>query len=237
SESAAKLFLIVCMAFILAVVVECHIPVYPPFRQTVFEGLLTNNALKRMISGVSMGLTAAYLFYIVVDYLPRARREKVVDLLLSRVLASIIDSYTRCRLFGHATALNGVNIDCVKLESLEGILQKLKSYKAPALGAKKQQIEFHKLKYAVETAHARVDDFNHSLQLAASLSPQHALQWLIICDKVRYMARLYDEWPDIAENQYQYLGSSSQYNLLASHEESMRSGFMELIEQAIAWRR
>ena len=52
-----------------------------------------------------------------------------------------------------------------------------------------------KLKFAMETAHSRYPDFQHGLTLAASISPDHALDWLVLTDKVRLLADQYGSWP------------------------------------------
>ena len=70
-----------------------------------------------------MSILAAYIFYFVVDVLPRAKKETSINLILNSLLASILDSYARCRIYGHETSLPYVDKECLSPKWMEENIQ------------------------------------------------------------------------------------------------------------------
>ncbi|MCQ3008546.1 hypothetical protein NLO93_26615, partial [Pseudomonas savastanoi] len=88
------------------------------------------------------------------------------------------------RVFGHETPITSIDVSILALHSLN-------AHKSSVV----TNAQILKLKFAMETAHSRYPDFQHCLTLAASISPDHALDWLVLTDKVRLLADQYGSWP------------------------------------------
>ncbi|WP_439857215.1 hypothetical protein [Pseudomonas syringae] len=124
------------------------------------------------------------MFYVVVELLPQLRKEQLNLRPLNLITASIIDAYERTRVYGHETPINSIDVAVLAIDNLK-VLKNSVVTKADVL----------KLKFAMETAHSRYPDFQHCLTIAASISPEHALDWLVLTDKIRLLADEYGSWP------------------------------------------
>ncbi|HLR17266.1 MAG TPA: hypothetical protein VK099_05275 [Alcanivoracaceae bacterium] len=88
----------------------------------------------------------------------------------------------------------------------------------------------------MQTADSRLEDFRHALPLAVSLSPKHAMQWLVIIDKVRLLAENYALQPEVSEEQFHLVDTDSDDNPLKLYKSDLNFRLLELVEQAIEWR-
>lgn len=154
------------------------------------------------------------------------------------IVAAVIDAYERTRVFGHETPITSIDLAVLDIE-------KLKVHKSELVTKR----DLLKVKFAMETGHSRYPDFQHALAMAASISPEHALSWLVLTDKVRLLAEQYELWPvnPLANN---YLGEPTseqqrdanlmevygQYQKdMARIEGTLRLRFTEVIEATIFW--
>lgn len=213
-------------AFILLCLVEISFSLPKLLVGTNLGYLLTNSAFKNILSGISLSIVAAYIFYLFIDFMPRASTERDTRAVLDSLLAAILDAYARCRVFGHETPISHVDKSVLS----EGWLSKNKML------LKDQKVRFLPLKFALQTADSRLEDFRHALPLAVSLSPKDALQWLVIIDKVRLLAENYDSQPEVPEGQLHLVDTDSDDNPLKSYKSDLNFRLLELVEQTIEWR-
>lgn len=193
---------------------------------TSLGDLLTNSSFKNILSGLSQSIIAAYIFYLFIDFMPRAITERDTRAVLDSLLAAILDAYARCRIFGHETPISHVD-QSVLTESWLSDNRVL---------LKEQKVNFLPLKFAMQTADSRLEDFRHALPLAVSLSPKDALQWLVIVDKVRLLAENYDSQPELTEDQVHLVDTDSDDNPLKLYKSDLNLRLLELVEQTIKWR-
>ena len=192
-------------------------------KDTVAEQVLSSNTLKNIVSGLSAGIVSAYIFYVFIDLIPRNRKERKIKELLSTLIASILDSHKRCKVFGHETSLSNINKDCLEQHWLISEIEKLKT----------NESNFSSLKFSMQTAHSRLDDFRNTLPLAISLSPDHALRWLELTDKVRLLAENYEKQPEIPIENIDLLESTG--NPAGDYKSTLNFRLLELIEQSLIW--
>jgi len=216
------LILLAFVALALFCLVEAELPLLHLLEGTFFGELLTKEFLKSISRSVCTSLLAAYIFYVFIDLYPRIKKEEKVLYVLNCLIASVLDSYSRCRIFGHETSITNIaNEDLISPAWLSTTLIQLHDNNS----------KFLPLKFAMQTAYTRLEDFRNSLSLAVDISPEWALQWLVIIDKVRLLAENYDEQPqvpetnDITNNAYQLNDYKSDLNLR----------FLEIVEEVQKW--
>ena len=104
-----NLLILALCAFIVLCLVEVGFSLPRYFVGTSLGALLTNSSFKNIVSGLSLSIVAAYIFYLFIDLMPRARTERDTRIVLDSLLAAILDAYARCRVFGHETAISHVD--------------------------------------------------------------------------------------------------------------------------------
>lgn len=228
SSSREKTLLAIFLAgFTLACLIEIQFPLPTILRETIFDEILTNQPLQRISSTLFLSLSAAYIFYILIDFLPRIEKEKSTYLLLNSLLASILDAYHHCNRYGHELPINLVDksvLDIAWLTDQEKGLRQKKCLLLP-------------LKYAMETAHSRLNDFRDVLPLATSLSPDHALTWLVIIDKVRLLADNYGTQPPFSLNDEQFgVDSQNASTEIKNFKYTLNLRLHRYIESIIQWK-
>lgn len=221
-----NLLILALFAFILLCLVEAGFSLPKCLIGTSLGAFLTNNSFKGIVSGLSLSIVAAYIFYLFIDFLPRASTERDTRVVLDSLLAAILDAYARCRVFGHETAISHVDQSVLS----ESWLSKHRTL------LKEQNVKFLPLKFALQTADSRLEDFRHALPLAVSLSPKDAMQWLIIIDKVRLLAENYGSQPEVKEEQLLLVDADSGENPLKLYKSDLNFRLLELVEQATVWR-
>ena len=195
------------------------------FKGTIIEFVVTSNPIKEMISSITTGIISAYIFYLIIDYLPKKTTKNNTIIILNTLLASILDSYKRERLFGHETAINYVDLSGLQTNWLIEKKGQLQQY----------QGKYLPLKFAMETAHSRIDDFRNALPLAVNLSSAHALQWLVIIDKVRLLADSYGQNPVIPREHLHLINENIEENPANIFRQSLCFRLLEYIEETINW--
>lgn len=200
--------------------------------------ILQSKAFEDIVGDLLTGLIAAYFFYVVIDVIPRIRKEKQTMEVLNRLVASVVDSYAKAHWFGHTMAITQVNLDFLTLNSLDRMIEEVKQDK-PSFG---------KLKCALFTAHSRYSDFSSTLNLAASMSSEHALQWLVLTDKVRLLVDNYEAHPESDDYEASHVYGSERSKIddtamdfleyesaLDGFMGSLQLGVLEYLEQARNW--
>lgn len=187
--------------------------------------LLTSEKYIAIFENLLIGFLAAYVFYIINSYLPRQKQRSDSLKLLNSCVASIIDSYKRTRMFGHETALPYVNTECLDREWLNVQIAELKKNKTDAL----------KLKFALDTAHTRENDFKSLLQVALTLSPRHAEKWLVLSDKVRLLSENYGSQPHATDEQMHLVRMRSKDSPMHDYHTTLEFRIMEFMEVVVEW--
>lgn len=168
----------------LIILINLKLEVWPWLKGGKAASFLTAEATGNVVSDLLVGLFSAYAFYVVIELIPSYRREKLTLTPLNLIVASVIDAYQRTRVFAHETPITSIDVHILALENL-----------AAQKGSVVASPQILKLKFAMETAHSRYPDFQHCLTMASSISPGHALDWLVLTDKVRLLAEQYGSWP------------------------------------------
>ncbi|MGJ7547604.1 hypothetical protein [Pseudomonas alloputida] len=197
-----------------------------------------SKAFEDIVGDLLTGLIAAYFFYVVIDVIPRIRKEKQTMEVLNCLVASVVDSYAKAHWFGHTMAITHVSLDYLKLVRLDKMIEEVKQGK-PSFG---------KLKCALFTAHSRYSDFSSTLGLAASMGPERALQWLVLTDKVRLLVDNYEAHPESDDYDSSHVFGSARSEIddtavdfleyesaLWGFIESLQFCVLEYLEQARNW--
>lgn len=213
-----------CSFFILFIV-EIRLPLFPFFESTYIGKILVTDGTKNIVSGLLIGLLSAYVFYIIIDYIPRYRNERKTLDVLNALLASILDSYSRCRTFGHETALPHVDKSVLNENWLNQHLEVFKEERSHDLA----------LLLANATADSRLADFRHSLPLAVNLSPEHAMQWLVIIDKVRLLAECFGNNSGTTNDKQHLIDEVVGGNPDRDYQSTLNFRMFELVEETYRW--
>lgn len=194
-------------------------------------------AFEDIVGDMLAGLIAAYFFYLIVEVMPRVRREQNNRKVLNLIVASIVQSYQRADLFGHALEIEQVDLSLLDVKNIDKMISEVKS-----------EANFIKLKCSLFTAHSRYSDFSSTLGIASSLSAEHALQWLVLTDKVRLLVENYEQDPDgkgyeprhvfgagrdeIDDDEIDFLEYESK---LIEYVEGLQFGMLEYLEKVKFW--
>lgn len=221
-----NLLILTLCAFTILCVIEANFGLPSFLVDTNVGYLLTNESFKRIVSGLCLSIVAAYVFYLFIDFMPRATAERDTRVVLDSLLAAILDAYSRGRVFGHETPISHVD---------KSVLSERWLCEHKTL-LKNEKVKFLPLKFALQAADSRLEDFRHALPLAVSLSPKHAMQWLVIIDKVRLLAENYGSQPEVPEEQMCLVDTDSDDNPLKLYKSVLNFRLLELVEQTIEWR-
>ncbi|WP_256659763.1 hypothetical protein [Pseudomonas sp. LS-2] len=220
-----------CAWAFVALLCLCAIKVKFPATDYMLSGwprvvlFFQSKAFEDIVGDLLTGLIAAYFFYVVINVIPRIRKEKQAMEVLNRLAGSVVDSYAKAHWFGHTMAITHVNLDYLRLESLDRMIEEVKQDK-PSFG---------KLKCALFTAHSRYSDFSSTLGLAASLGSERALQWLVLTDKVRLLVDNYGAHPESEDYDSSHVFGSARREIDDTaadflQYESALIGFMESLQ-------
>lgn len=176
-------------ALLLIFMINMKLPVWTIFKGTGAVPFLTAESTGSVASDLLVGLFSAYLFYLIVELFPTYRRNKDTLKTLNLLVASVADAYEVPSAFAHVRPID--TVDLTVLSRLEGL--KAEIVTKPAL---------YNLKSAMEMGHSRYQDVQHSLHMATSISPTHAVAWLVLTDKLKLLAQECDAYPisPFAEN-------------------------------------
>lgn len=225
----------VVVAFAFVCLINVKFPLWKVLEGGVTASFLRADATISVTSDLLVGLISAYIFYVIIELLPSHRRKNETFRVLNLLVASVVDAFDRTRLFGHETPINSVDLDVLKLPRLKSNIA--------IIGAKP---EFLRLKFAMETGHSRYQDFQHALSLAIGLSPEHALDWLVLTDKIRLLAQEYGTQPVKPENNFLsvtdqlmdvefFLALGEYQGKMNAFEDTLRLRVLEVFEAAASW--
>jgi len=155
--------------------------------------------------------------------MPRKRRERETLKILNFLIASILDAFNRNRIYGHETAIPHVDVQALDNGWLEKQINVLREEKS----------NFLPLKFAMQTAYTRLDDFRHALPMAISISPNHAIQWLVITDKVRLLAENYHNHPVIDNIVLCETGSKD--DPIKDYKSTLNLRLLGYLEESLRW--
>ena len=220
-----KLLLFAALCFLLLIVVEARLPLLDFLSGTPLGAVLTNNALARIASSLFVGIIAAYLFYLLVDYYPRKENEGKSLQLLNKLVASVLDTYNGHNIFGHEVALPFVQTTFLELDWLNKTIEEVRADKPTYL----------QLLVSMQTAHSRLEDFRNSLVLAANICPKHAMQWLVLIDKLKLFAELYDKRIYVPQEKIGLVDSESECNPVLTYKRDLKFRFLEFLEASRDW--
>jgi hypothetical protein len=221
-----NLFLLAMASFVFLCIVEIRLPLASAIQGTQFGNFLGSDATKNVVASLLSGILSAYIFYIFIDHIPRVRREKNVTEVLNSLLASVLGAYDRGSMFGHETAISSASKEVLEKGWIDEQLTVLR----------KNTSTFLKLKYSMQTAHSRLEDFRHSLSLALSISPEHAIRWLVITDKIRLFADIYNEkQPEVPGDKMCFVDKDTEDNPIRYYKSSLNSRFLEIVEETRRW--
>lgn len=226
-ETKEKIILIcIFILFVFLCLIEIQLPLLKCLNNTYLGTFLLSPATQNTTADLLTGLISAYIFYVFIDLLPRTRNEDKIKNVLNSLIASIFDAYHQSRTFGHETEITHAANNVLTEEWLNKTKITLRENKS----------EYLKLKFALHTAHSRIEDFRHSLALAINLSPDHAMHWLVITDKVKLLADLYDSMPtEIPQDKLHLIDKDSEENPIRDFKSSLNFRLFELVEKAEQW--
>lgn len=225
------LFLLFLAACFLLVLSYLELPVIKPFKTKPIYAILINDGFKNIVQGISLSLIAAYIFHLISNFVPRLEKKSDINFVLNLLIAAVLDSYRRVRVFGHETPISHVNTDCLDKDWIIKEIERMRDSGGNILP----------LKFAFETAHSRYGDYKNLLSLATELSPSHALNWLVLVDKVRLMVEEYDNLIsglESIEEEYSNelsLMDSKKKEFFDENISTYRLRFMEFLECALKW--
>lgn len=221
--------LVFIISFALLVICEFNFALYPPLTGSWIGNFLTREMTTRLISGIAMSVVAAYIFYLFVELLPKVSARRKTLSVLNRLLVSLLDTYDRTHICGHELAITNIEVSAYDQKWLEEARGRLSEPRSSGNNG-----EYVRLRLVVNTADSRLENFRGVIGLAVSLSPSHALQWLVITDKVRLLAECYEKDPldrrDSGES------NVTDETLLSWDADSLRGYLLEFVEEVINWR-
>lgn len=161
-----------------------EVPLIPILQGGLFSDLLANEHSRSIGSTLAGGIVSAYIFYVLVELIPRYRKEKAAVHVLNKAVNCIVDALETGYLFQHEMPIEFSDSD-LQAARLSDNLTFLRYGQ-----------RFLNLKSAGHTAETRYQTFKDTLILAASISAAHAESWLVVTDKVRLLAEVMSERPD-----------------------------------------
>ncbi|WP_417616995.1 hypothetical protein [Oceanisphaera sp.] len=219
------LLVLCCFSIAILIISGARLPLISELEGTMLGSFLTSITYISVFENILIGYLAAYVFYLLNSYFPRKKLREDNLKLLNSCVASILDSYKRTRVYGHETALPYVNTECLDQEWLRHQVSELKKAKTDAL----------KLKFTLDTAHTRENDFRNLLQIASSISPEHAEKWLVLTDKVRLLSDNYGEQPKATDEEMHLVRMRSKESPMHYYHLDLEFRIMELMEVTIEW--
>ncbi|WP_409302797.1 hypothetical protein [Pseudomonas sp. KCJK8993] len=179
-----RLLAAVVVVFAVLCLVNARLPLWQVLEGGAIAAFLCANATMNVISDLLVGLISAYVFYVIIELLPSHRKKGETLRVLNLLVASVVEAYDKASIFAHERSLNTLDLIVLKRSKLKSTLDSLE-----------EGSDFLRLKFAMQTGHSRYPDFQHALSLAVGLSPQHALNWFVLTDKIRLLAEEYGTQP------------------------------------------
>lgn len=136
------------------------------------------------ISTLTGGIVSACVLYIVVEIIPANKRKKDTLEVLNKTICSILEAYFKPNMFQHEKSIKYVSLDYLdSIDKIKKAQNDIKSF----------NVNYLQLKFSIETAHSRYNDFQNLLILVNNISPNHSLLWLDLIEKIRLMSEEYNQ--------------------------------------------
>ncbi|QOU06772.1 hypothetical protein IM720_08615 [Pseudomonas fluorescens] len=174
----------VLTAFVFVCLVNARLPLWQVLDGSGLAAFLRSDATVSVTSDLLVGLISAYVFYVIIELLPSHRKKTETLRVLNLLVASVVEAFDRTSVFGHERPISSIDLSVLTPSKLKRDIASILA-----------NVQFLRLKFAMETAHSRYQDFQHALSLAVGLSPEHALDWLVLTDKIRLLAQEYGTQP------------------------------------------
>lgn len=142
---------------------------------------LQSKAFEDIVGDLLTGLIAAYFFYVLIDLVPRLKREKSALYTLNLIIASVIDAFENERTFGHEDLISLNDVGVLDRANLKAHREHLASLAKKGFTLS----DYYKLRCGLACMDSRIHEFRAVLPLATTLSPEHVLQWLQLTDRAR----------------------------------------------------
>jgi hypothetical protein len=137
------------------------------------------------ITTLTSGIVSACILYIVVEIIPSNKRKKDTLEVLNKTICSILEAYFKPSMFQHEKSIKYVSLDYINsIDKIKEAQNDIKGF----------NIDFLQLKFSIETAHSRYNDFQNLLILVNNISPNHSLLWLDLIEKIRLMSEEYNQF-------------------------------------------
>lgn len=180
----SMLFLLMVFIVFILFLIEAQLPVPSILRNTPIGQVLVDKRFVEVSSNLTLSLISAYVFYILIDFLPRKRKYEKTMVVLNSILASVFDNYRNSGIFSHEVHLTHVKLEALSVENITSEISTLRD----------KQIDekelLRKLVKSTAVANIRIPDFEHTLSLTVNLSTDKALQWLVLTQKVRLLVEV-----------------------------------------------
>lgn len=189
------IFIGAIFSLVLLVLVSFRFKLLPIFVNSSWQSFLISDTTANVISSILASIVAAYLFYCVIDLYPRKKRIKSILKVLNLLVLSIVDTLKTGSPMGHELSITSININDYSIDEINSLINRVKH-----LDEKKRydqgKLCHSNIYYAMQAADSRLYDFENALSIAVIHSPEAALKWLVLTDKVRLMKETYQSFPD-----------------------------------------
>jgi len=140
------------------------------------------------VSTLSGGIVSACVLYFFIEVIPMHKKKQDTLEVLNKAISSILEAYFKKGIEGlyqHEKSIKHVSFDYINsVDKIRKAITDIKSF----------NINYLQLKFSIETAHSRYNDFQNLLILVNNISPNHSLLWLDLIEKVRLMAEEYNQF-------------------------------------------
>ncbi|MGC5699141.1 hypothetical protein J4P02_02940 [Pseudomonas sp. NFXW11] len=179
--------------FLLMVKIKFPVPTFMASPNWAYLiSALQSKAFEDIVGDLMTGIAAAYIFYIFIEIFPRHHREKNSLRALNYILASVVDSYVNIRTFGHEDLISHNDLALLESQSTKKLIDELQRKRERR---KFSVQDFARLRVMLGCVNSRIQDIRLALPIAASLSPEHALQWLQLSDRARLIHEQFGKEP------------------------------------------
>jgi hypothetical protein len=224
-KEISKYASILCLLLFLLIIINIRLPILYFLVGTYIGNVIISDNFINTLSGLLIGLISSVIFAIFYEYIPNCKKRKNTIYTLNSLLSLIIDSYNRVRIFGHETSIKHVDRRSNNVFFLESEITKLK----------RNDVPFLKVKYGMQTASSKLDDFSNSLQFTITLDTKLQIQWLEIIEKVRLLAENYGTQPEANDEEISSIDKNDQKNNLFEYKQTLCLRMMEYFESVSEW--
>ncbi|HGA2317310.1 MULTISPECIES: hypothetical protein [Pseudomonas] len=171
------------VAFVLLVLVKVKLDV-PAFMKgpgwKTWIDFFQSDAFEDIAGDTLTGLISGYIFYVLVQWMPRVNAERKAKKLLNSLVSGHVESFQKAEIFGHSRSL--AEFDELKIGDIEGNLQTLQG--------ETEVSSLLAISYMSKWSHQMMSD---SLQVALMLGIPQAQLWMELTSRVAKIKYLSEE--------------------------------------------